>query len=416
LLGAIVAPPDVVAPLAVARKLRLPRRLLLVLEGEGLANDATALILYRFAVVAVSTGTFSLGQAAGTFAVIVVGEIVWGIGVGWLSLRVRRWARDPRVEITLSLMTPYLAYWIPEHFGGSGVLATVAAGLYVSWKGPLLIPSATRLQGIFFWDLIIYLIEGFVFLVVGLQARTLLSRIESFSLRDLIVAVALTTVIVIVARFVWVFPAVYLPRWLNPSLARRDPSPPWEWAFVLAFVGVRGVVSLAAALAIPFLTAGGQPFPHRDLILVVAFGVIVVTLVGQGLMLPAVIRWLGLAKDAKVERHNEQEAERAARQHAIEKGSRRMDELLASREIPAEVAELLRARHDHRRRQIVSDDLRETVAELNLDLLRVEREFLFQLLREGRITDEARRRLERELDLEEAAIISRRGEEPILPL
>src|SRR5262249_15376522 len=156
LLGAIVAPPDVVAPLAIARKLGLPHRILVVLEGEGLANDATALILYRFAVVAISTGTFSFPQAAGTFAAIVVGEIAWGIGIGWRSLHARRLARDPHVEIVLSLMTPYIAYWVPEHLGGSGVLATVATGLYVSWNGPLLISSATRLQGVFFWDLIIY--------------------------------------------------------------------------------------------------------------------------------------------------------------------------------------------------------------------------------------------------------------------
>src|SRR5450631_3212999 len=169
LLGAIVAPPDVVAPLAIARKLGMPRRILVVLEGEGLANDATALILYRFAVVAISTGAFSLSQAAGTFALIVVGELAWGIAIGWLSLRLRQWAREPRVEITLSLMTPYLAFWVPSHLGGSGVLATVACGLYGSWVGPRLIPSATRLQGIFFWDLIVYLIEGLVFLLTGLQ-------------------------------------------------------------------------------------------------------------------------------------------------------------------------------------------------------------------------------------------------------
>src|SRR5580700_4319155 len=155
-LGAIVAPPDAIAPLAIARRLGLPRRLLVVLEGEGLANDATALILYRFAVAAVSTGLFSFGQAAGTFALIVVGEIAYGIAIGWLSLRLRRWARDPRVEITLSLLTPYLAFLVPEQLGGSGVLATVAAGLFVSWNGPLLIPAATRLQGIFFWDLLVY--------------------------------------------------------------------------------------------------------------------------------------------------------------------------------------------------------------------------------------------------------------------
>src|SRR5690348_12037282 len=170
-LGAIVSPPDVVAPLSIARRLGLPHRVLVILEGEGLANDATALILFRFAVAAVTTGAFSLPEAAGSFALIVLGEIAFGIGVGWLSLRLRRWAHDPRVEITLSLLTPYFAFWIPEHLHGSGVLATVACGLYVSWRGPLLISSATRLQGIFFWDLLVYLVEGLVFLLTGLQAH-----------------------------------------------------------------------------------------------------------------------------------------------------------------------------------------------------------------------------------------------------
>src|SRR4029434_405491 len=142
----------------------------------------------------------------------------------WLSLRLRRWARDPRVEIVMSLIAPYLAFWVPAHLGGSGVLATVAAGLYVSWRGPLLIPSSTRLQGIFFWDLIIYVIEGFVFLVTGLQARTLIDKAPIFPLRDLAVAVRVTTALVIVARFVWMFPAVHIPRWLSPSLRRRDPA------------------------------------------------------------------------------------------------------------------------------------------------------------------------------------------------
>ena len=417
LLGAIVAPPDVVAPLAIARRLGLPRRLLLVLEGEGLANDATALILYRFAVVAISTGVFSFAEAAGTFAAIVVGEIAWGIAVGWISLRLRRWARDPRVEITLSLMTPYLAFWVPEHLGGSGVLATVAAGLYVSWNGPLLIPAATRLQGIFFWDLVIYLVEGFVFLLTGLQARILLDRAQTFSLRDLLVATAVTTAIVVVARFLWVYPAVYLPRWLSPSLTRRDPLPPWQQTFVLAFTGVRGVVSLAAAMAIPLTLMDGQPFPQRDLILFIAFGVIIITLVGIGLTLPAVIRWLGLARHREREFRREREAELAARHGAIDVALRRLDELEADQKIPREIIDLLRARHNHRRRQFVSDDLRITAADLKLELIRIEREYLYQLLRDGRITDEARRRLERELDLEEASIFSRRGEEasPLLP-
>src|SRR5437764_4347212 len=294
-LGAIVSPPDAVAPLSVARRMQLPHRILVVLEGEGLANDATALVLYRFAVAAVSVGMFSFGEAVAAFAAIVAGEIAWGLAVGWLMLRLRRWVGDPRIEITLSIITPFLAYWPPEHLGGSGVLATVTAGLYISWNGLQLISAATRLQGIFFWDFLIYLIEGMVFLTTGLQARTLIERIGQYPLLELAIAAAVISAVVIVARFIWVFPAVYLPRWLVPRIRRRDPAPPWQHAFVLSFTGVRGVVSLAAALAIPFATTAGAPFPGRDLILFLTFSVILVTLVGQGLMLPSVIRALGLA-------------------------------------------------------------------------------------------------------------------------
>ena len=407
LLGAIVAPPDVVAPLAIARRLGIPRRLLVVLEGEGLANDATALILYRFALAAVATGAFSFSRAAGTFALIVIGEIIFGIGIGWLSLRLRKWARDPRVEITLSLMTPYVAYWIPEHLGGSGVIATVAAGLYVSWNGPLLIPSVTRLQGIFFWDLIIYLIEGMVFLLMGLQARTIIERMASYTLREFVAATLLTTFIAIVARFVWVFPGVYVPRWISPSLRRRDPAPPWTYAFTLGITGVRGVVSLAAALAIPFTLADGTPFPYRDLVLFVTFGIIIITLVGLGLILPTIIRWLGLCEFTEAERQQELQAELAARQHALTAASRRLDELVGSGELSDEIADVLKARHLSRLAQIPALEQLEMmarIAELQLEMIHAEREYLYELLRQGKLTDEARRRIERELDLEEANI------------
>src|SRR6202008_4242258 len=273
LLGAIVAPPDVGAPLAIARKLGLPRRILVVLEGEGLANDATALILYRFAVVAISTGMFSLPVAAGEFTAIIVGEIAFGAAVGWLSLRARHFGRGSQIEMTLSLTTPYVAYWVPAHFGGSGVIATVACGLYMSWNGPLWISATTRLQGIFFWDLVIYLIEGILFLLTGFQMRSLLEKSKAFPLHDILVATALVTVMIVIARFAWVFPAVYLPR-LVKRVREHDPSPPWQWAFVLAFIGVRGAVSLAAALAIPFARPDGESFSYRDLILFVSFGVI----------------------------------------------------------------------------------------------------------------------------------------------
>ena len=330
-LGAIVSPPDAVAPLSIARRMQIPRRILVVLEGEGLANDATALILYRFAVVAVSAGLFSFSHAAGMFAAIVAGEILWGIGVGWLMLRLRRWVDDPRIEILLSVLTPFLAYWPPEHLGGSGVLATVTAGLYISWNGLRLIGAATRLQGIFFWDFFIYLLEGMVFLITGLQARPLVTRISEYSTAELIVPAVVVSVAVIAARFVWMYPATYLPRWLFPAIKRKDPSPPWQWPFALAFTGVRGIVSLAAALAIPIVTANGEPFPDRDVILFLTFCVILVTLVGQGLLLPAVIRWLGLARAGRRERAADRAEERKARQEAIEAVIERLDELTAER-------------------------------------------------------------------------------------
>ena len=412
LLGAIVAPPDVVAPLAIARKLGLPRRILVVLEGEGLANDATALILYRFAVAAISTGAFSLPKAAGEFAAIVAGEMLFGAAVGWLSLRIRHRARDPQIEITLSLITPYVAYWLPEHFGGSGVIATVACGLYMSWNGPLLISSATRLQGIFFWDLVIYLIEGMLFLLTGFQMRSLFEKSKAFPLDDILFATALVTVMIIVARFAWLYPAAYLPR-LIKRVRLRDPSPPWQWVFVLAFTGVRGAVSLAAALALPYALPGGEAFPYRDLILFVSFGVIFITLVGLGLGLPPVARWLGVAQAGRDEHLAEHEAEIAARREALGVALKSLDAMTDDRELSEEVVKLLRARHETRANQLPDSlnpdehDVSATGIELTRELIAAERKFIHVLLRDGKITDETRRRIERDLDLEEASLANR---------
>ncbi len=419
LLGAIVSPPDAVAPLAIARRMQLPRRILVILEGEGLANDAAALILFRFAVGAVSLGAFSFGQAAGMFILIVVGEVIWGIGVGWFMLRLRRWVKDPRVEIALSFLTPFLAYWPPEHIGGSGVLATVTAGLYISWNGFRLISAETRLQGIFFWDFFIYLIEGMIFLITGLQARTLINRIGDYAISNLIFSAVVVSAVVIAARFVWIYPATYLPRWLFPSIKKKDPSPPWQWPFVLAFTGVRGVVSLAAALAIPFATMNGQPFPDRDLILFLTFAVILVTLVGQGLLLPSVIRALGLADAGRSERHDERAAEYTVRREAIVAAIDQLDQLEAERGLEPDLAQPLRAQCRDRllhvdRRSDGDEAHRESARlhnEIELLLIAAERRRTNDLFCESRLTDEARRRIERELDLREAYLKNQRDDE-----
>lgn len=418
-LGAIVSPPDAVAPLAIAKRLGLPRRLMVILEGEGLANDATALILYRFAVGAVSLGVFSFGEAVGTFAAIVAGEILFGIAIGWLSLRLRRWVQDPRIEMTLSVITPYAAFWPPEHLGGSGVLATVTAGLYISWNGLRLISAPTRLQGIFFWDLIIYLTEGLVFLITGLQARRLIEGIQDTSVSQLATAALLVCAVVIVARFIWMFPAVYLPRWLVPSIARADPSPPWQYPFILAFTGIRGIVSLAAALAIPLTIASGEPFPERDLILFLTYSVILVTLVGQGLLLPAVIRLLGLANTGRRERHDERVEEFKARRDAIRAALETLDELLAQDQLPKDVAERFRAVLLDRLRHIESrsdeSEARHAQVErhdqIEFQLLEAERDRINELYREGKLKDESRRRIERELDLRHAHLSNIRSAE-----
>ena len=409
-LGAIVSPPDAVAPLAIARRMQIPRRILVVLEGEGLANDATALVLYRFAVVAVSVGAFSFGHALADFAAIVLGEFFWGIAVGWLMLRVRRWVGDPRLEIMLSVLTPFIAYWPPEHLGGSGVLATVTAGLYISWNGLRLISPETRLQGIFFWDFFIYLTEGMVFLITGLQARALAAGFTAYSKSELAVAAAVICAALIAARFLWVYPATYLPRWLSRTVAREDPAPPWQWAFAISFTGIRGIVSLAAALAIPLVTADGQPFPYRDLILVLTFAVILVTLVGQGLLLPTVIRALHLADAGRIEKEAERAQELAARRNSIEAAMRHLDALDTERTLPAEVVQLLQKRLVDRLNHVELKDnddemkrrLSAVYESVEQSMLAAERDAINELYRDGRLRDEPRRRIERELDLRHA--------------
>jgi CPA1 family monovalent cation:H+ antiporter len=419
-LGAIVSPPDVVAPLAIARRLKLPHRILVILEGEGLANDATALILYRFAVLAVSTGTFSLAPAAGTFIAIIVGEIIFGIAVGWLSLRLRQWAHDPRVEIALSLLTPYLAFWVPEHLGGSGVIATVVTGLYVSWNGPLLIPSSTRLQGIFFWDVVIWLIEGVLFLMIGFETRLLMEKSRDLPVGEILAAIAIVSAIVVVARFLWVFPGTYLTRVFSKRLATRDPLPSWRAIVVIGFTGIRGVVSLAVALAVPLTLPSGEEFPHRDLILFVTFGVIFVTLVGIGLTLPLVVKLLGLSKHGQLEAIHEREAEIAARREILEAARGSLDTIIRERNLPESLARFLEARHETRMRALPEPPREEGQftpatqgASLVREIITIERTYLHKLLRDGKITDETRRRIERDLDLEEAVVDNREKNLPV---
>ena len=408
-LGAIVSPPDSVAPMALLRALRLPRRLLLVLEGESLVNDATALVTFSFALAAVATGGFSPATAALQFAAIASGEIVFGLAVGWAMLRLRQLADDPRAEVLLALVIPFAAFWPPHLLGGSGVVACVTAGLWVSWNGRRLIRPATRLQGYFIWDLVTWGAEALTFVLTGLQAHSVIEGLAGEGWRRPLTGAALVCATVIAVRFIWVFPATYLPHMLFDAVRRREPAPNWRSAFLLSFVGLRGVVSLAAALSIPFML-GGRAFPDRDLILFVTFCVIAFTLLGLGATLAGIVRGLGLARDGLTEAEENKRAELAARIEGIDAVLAGLDRAAAEGAPKASVAALRRRHSDRRRHLGVSADERTDenpvgdTSILELQLVDIEREAIDGAYREGRLTDEARRRIEREFDLEEARI------------
>jgi CPA1 family monovalent cation:H+ antiporter len=259
---------------------------------------------------------------------------------------------------------------------------------------------------------VVYLIEGMLFLTTGFQMRLLYEKSKAFPLDQILIATALVTVIIVAARFAWVYPATYWPRLIR-RVRMRDPSPPWQWAFVIAFTGVRGAVSLAAALALPFALPGGTDFPYRDLILFVSFGVIFITLVGLGSTLPLVVRWLGIADAGRDERVTEHEQEIAARREALAAALDSLDAMTDDRALSDEVLRLLRARHEIRANQLpdsLDPDAQEVTAQgtaLTRELIAAERRFIHALLRDGKITDETRRRIERDLDLEEASLANR---------
>jgi CPA1 family monovalent cation:H+ antiporter len=313
--------------------------------------------------------------------------------------------------MVFALLTPFAAFWVPEALGGSGVLATVVSGLYVSWNGPRFISPATRLQGFFVWDLTTYLIEGVIFLLTGLQARVVADTLEPGQWQRLAFTAAAVCATIILVRFIWVFAATYVPRRLFPKLARSDPPPPWRWVFLIAFTGIRGVVSLAAALSIPFF-AGDAPFPERGLLLLVTFAVILVTLVGQGLTLPFVIDAICLTADGRREVDEAKRKEISARLASIDAALTRLDSLEGAVSAPETVA-ALRRRHADRRAYFVAacqgliaaeGEGVSTATRLQLRFVDAERAAITDIYNRNEIDDEARRRIERELDLEDARL------------
>jgi Na+/H+ antiporter len=408
-LGAIVSPPDAIAAGAIAERLSVPRRIVAIVEGESLVNDATALVAYRFAVAAAATGSFSLTHAGGQFVLVSMGGIVIGLAVGWLAAVFHRRVDDAPIEVTVSLLTPFVAYLGAERLHVSGVLAVVTAGLFLGWRTPEITTSTTRLQAGPFWNMVEFLLNGFVFILIGLQLPGSLRSLVGYSFPQLVWYALVISLAVILIRVLWVFPATYLPRLLFKRIRERDPYPAWQHVMIVAWTGMRGVVSLAAALALPLTVRDGTPFPGRDLILFLTFCVILATLVLQGLSLPFLIRWLGIKDDRagdKEERHARLKANRAA--------LARLNELAERDPTKADALQRLRIEYEDRIRQLESYEPENADARnhlfsseyeaLSLEALKKEREMILQLRNEGVINDEVLRRIQRDIDLAEARL------------
>ncbi len=395
--GAIVSPPDAVAATSVVRRLGVPRRVVTILEGESLVNDATALVLLRTSLVALG-GTFSIVTAATDLVVVAVGGILIGLVVGRIAGVVMTRIEDSDLGIVFSLLVPVIAFIPAEALGVSGVLAVVVAGIYAGKIAARSLNSRQRIDGLAAWNVVLFIINGLVFILIGLQLPVILADLDGSMAQLLGLAVAMG-VTVIVTRFVWVFPGTYIPRALSARIRAREPEPGWRNVTVVAWAGMRGVVSLAAALALPV------DFPERSLIQFLTFTVIITTLVLQGLTLPWLIRVLGIkAGDGQLE--EERQARLVAAQAAVD----RIDQLEQEHVGHGELIEHLRETYAHRTEHIdISDGTPRDEAEQELlehrtirrKVIDAEREAVIEMRDRGELSDEVMRRLERDLDLEE---------------
>jgi CPA1 family monovalent cation:H+ antiporter len=408
-LGAVLSPTDPVAATAIASRLGAPRRVVSIIEGESLVNDATALIAYKFAIAAVLTGGFSVSEAALEFVVDAAAGVAIGLAVGYVVAAIRRRIDDAPTEITISLVTPYFSYLPAEAAGASAVLAAVTTGIYMGWNSPQLISPSTRIQAFAFWEILVFVLNSLLFVLVGLQLPSVIDGISDESAATLAGYALLVSAVVMAIRIFFVFPLTYLRLALARGLRARDPVPPWRDVTLVAWTGIRGAVSLAAALAIPLTTDEGLPFPHRDLIVFLTYSVILATLLLQGLSLPAVIRALGV-HDADRTTCDEDMARLLASRAALA----RLDELEGEPWIRPETLQRMRAAYEYRARRFEArmsseddGDIEEgsrAYQRLRREILEAERAEIIRLRNQGRITDDVMRRVERDLDLEDVRL------------
>ncbi|MBM3568341.1 MAG: Na+/H+ antiporter [Alphaproteobacteria bacterium] len=398
-LGAVLSPPDAVAATAVLSRLKVPRRVVTILEGESLVNDATGLVLYKFAVAAALTGAFSLAEATATFVGVAAGGLAIGAALGWAAVWAYRHMGDSQIELLLSLVLPYAAYLAAEHVHASGVLAVVALGLMRGWHAPEVFSAETRVQAHAMWGVVVFALNGLIFILIGLQLPAALDSVTDWTRFALQVgAISLTAILV---RMAWVFPGAFLPRLLSRHVRETEPKPSKREVTIVGWCGMRGIVSLAAVLAVPLLTGAGEPFPGRQTLILLTFATIVVTLVLNGLTLAPLIRFLGVGADAHAE-----EEERLARLKINHAALAALDSLSGEgTQSPAAIAAVRLEYQQQARRAEALDPTTGgeagTVRAVRMAAVAAARRRLVKLRREGQIGDEALHRIQRELDLEE---------------
>ncbi len=401
-LGAIVSPPDAVAATAILSRLNIPRRVVTVLEGESLVNDASGLVLYKFAVAAVLTGTFSLLDASVQFAGVSIGGVVIGVLMGLLFVFIHRYLGDTFIEVLTSLLVPYIAYIAAESLHASGVLAVVAAGLVRGRHAPEIVSAEMRIMARSAWNLLVFLLNSLVFILIGIQLSGIAGRLAGYTPWQLFLYGTLIAAVAILVRFAWIYLATYLPRLLSKPARNRSPAPPEAEVFIMSWCGMRGIVSLAAALALPLAMDDGAPFPQRDLIIFLTFVVIAATLVLQGLTLAPLIRLLRVGTD-----WSGQEEEQHAKMALTKAAIAAIDGLAAQEKIPEDLAERIRAEFAEKvTLAIPMGEVLHSGADpakrLRRAAIEAERRELIRIWRENQISDDVLHHLEEDLDYQES--------------
>ncbi|MEZ4944233.1 MAG: Na+/H+ antiporter [Cyclobacteriaceae bacterium] len=407
-LGAIISPPDAVAATAATKGLKLPKRIITILEGESLVNDATGLIAYRYAITAVATGTFIFWLVAINFIYVALVGILVGLVVGVIFRWIHKITPDNAItDTTFTLLAPYTSYLIAEEIHTSGVLSVVACGLYLSYYSSEFFDHRTRLQTRAVWDILIFLVNGIIFILIGLQLPFILEQIQNHSLSNLMVYGAIISIATIVVRLIWIYPGAYLPRWMSKKVRVNEARPSWRGVTIVGWSGMRGVVSLAAALALPLTIGNDIPFPNRDLIIFLTFSVIFATLVLQGLTMPVMIRWFKIKSD---DTHIKEDKE--ARLNIAFSVIEHI-EMNYALDLSAEVLNQIKSKYEIRIHRIQKDALNNKLSDdevveflrIQKELIRKEREEIKKLRKEKKISEEVLRKIEYELDLEESRLM-----------